>query len=514
MDSFENLFVGNTRFFGVHENNTSSTKKEKLNTVRYSEHLKGIVSLGICPIKDNNKVSFAAIDIDNHGKYIQEPDDIKRILKEVWLKYKGSLIPCRSKSGGLHLYRFYKFEIPAFYAINEMKTIAKELNVEFSEIFPKQRFITPGNYGNWINLPYFGATRQALDENGNEIEFFQFIEIVNQHRVEVSTIISIFDFMSQAPPCIAKALEENLIGKGNRNIWLFHIAVFIKQTGMDLNLALNEINNIIASPLSEKEISTIIKSVQNKDYKYKCREPEIQEVCKSCNLAEICRTRKFGVSEDDFEEMESSVFAEFLSAVYWLNEMKQVENITLTYQLSDRESEERLNISPLNFIKFPEIKKMIYLSSYVLIQEVKQKKWETQINKLPKTFEDLPDQLNPGYKVIEMVIQWLEALGTTKKIENVALGKVYTDIFKGIEYYYFEPGLFSERLKNLIGANKITSGFFAELSAKYGFIRQRLYIGEKRPTLWAFPVNVIEGLKSDMIKHMGIRKQVEESEDY
>lgn len=94
------------------------------------------------------------------------------------------------------------------------------------------------------------------------------------------------------------------------------------------------------------------------------------------------------------------------------------------------------------------------------------------------------------------------------------LGKIYKDTFKGIEYYYFEPSLFSERLKNLIGAAKITSSFFAELSAKYGFMRQRMYIGDKRPTLWAFPVNVIEGLKSDMIKHMGLRKQIEESEEY
>jgi hypothetical protein len=100
-------------------------------------------------LDDNEKVSFAAIDIDEY------PIDHAAIASK--LKSWGlPLVVCNSKSGGAHLYVFFsRLEDPSA-VVNVLENIATALGYSGTEIFPKQTTRDkPNSLGNFINLPIF-----------------------------------------------------------------------------------------------------------------------------------------------------------------------------------------------------------------------------------------------------------------------------------------------------------------------------------------------------------------------
>jgi len=121
-----------------------------------------------------NECKFGAIDVDVYNK----PDEIKRIVSEIY-DQKLPLVPCSSKSGGLHIYLFLKNLSNAQIVINYLKSINKKLKIHAKEIFPKQTLTlqTKGkrkgkyNIGNGILLPYKSvvhSTEGSYEECSNK----------------------------------------------------------------------------------------------------------------------------------------------------------------------------------------------------------------------------------------------------------------------------------------------------------------------------------------------------------
>ena len=82
--------------------------------------------------------------------------NIKEILGRL-RELKVKVHPCRSKSGGLHVYLFTSEWVPAELMRNKLEHIAASIGFGGSEIFPKQSKILSnrGDIGSWINMPYF-----------------------------------------------------------------------------------------------------------------------------------------------------------------------------------------------------------------------------------------------------------------------------------------------------------------------------------------------------------------------
>ena len=77
--------------------------RQPLTLDHIQDHLKGTNGVGSIPIKENNKCSFGALDID------QYPLDLVAIDKRL----RDNDIPavvCRSKSGGAHRFFFFSEE--------------------------------------------------------------------------------------------------------------------------------------------------------------------------------------------------------------------------------------------------------------------------------------------------------------------------------------------------------------------------------------------------------------------
>ena len=84
---------------------------------------------------------------------------------------KLPLVPCMTKSGGVHLFLFTKEPIPAFKLQNKLEEIAASMGRTGDEIFPKQyewskQQPQEKQTGNWLNMPYFSGndtTRYAIN---------------------------------------------------------------------------------------------------------------------------------------------------------------------------------------------------------------------------------------------------------------------------------------------------------------------------------------------------------------
>src|SRR6187549_134537 len=106
------LFEGSETHHGTHgapeldENGVKWNIKTTARTLRgpatlelWQEHLSGKTPLGVIPIRNDSTCRWGSVDIDEY-----DVDAVEVVGKVEAAKLP--LVPCRSKSGGLHLFMF------------------------------------------------------------------------------------------------------------------------------------------------------------------------------------------------------------------------------------------------------------------------------------------------------------------------------------------------------------------------------------------------------------------------
>ena len=118
VSKFKEIFLGLERAYGTfqpgesfREDNKAEGKsfihKQQIEDTLWEDHLKGAwPSLGIFPINDEDKCRWGCIDID---QYPLDHLSIVTKLKEKNLPF----VVTKSKSGGAHLFLFFKDYVPA-----------------------------------------------------------------------------------------------------------------------------------------------------------------------------------------------------------------------------------------------------------------------------------------------------------------------------------------------------------------------------------------------------------------
>jgi len=314
INNFRDIFTGNIHNYGQHTYNFSEKgEKEKgdnktitntlLTSLQYKDHLNGKTGLGIIPINEESKCKFAVIDIDVYNQ------SFKPYLEAIE-RHDFPLIPFYSKSGGLHIYVFFKTPVKAKSAIDRITAISKILGItlfvkqhknETLEIFPKQVKLSKGQVGNWINLPYFGVdkAKQVLVKEGKALNFNDALMHIKNKMTSIEELDELLEDLpySDAPPCIQTLFLLNMLGKNSgRNNYLFSFGVYLKKKDENyFEQAVMEINNGLEEPLPVKEVEqTVLSSLRKKDYTYKCTASPCLDFCDK----KICQARKYGIGKD------------------------------------------------------------------------------------------------------------------------------------------------------------------------------------------------------------------------
>ncbi len=175
IDGFAELFQGREDAYGT---GRGECIRRPLTQVQYHVHLRGDGhGLGVYPMRPDNTVRFAAIDLDC-------PDfDFVRDLQPflpgfTWIE--------RSRSGNAHLWAFFAQPCPAWVARGIMRAALEAGGRPNVEVFPKQDELREGMLGNYINLPYHGSDRPVVghDEGYPPVPLPWFVENALAERID------------------------------------------------------------------------------------------------------------------------------------------------------------------------------------------------------------------------------------------------------------------------------------------------------------------------------------------
>ena len=280
----------------------SYTIKKPVTDLLWEQHIKGIEpALGIVPINEDNECKWGCIDIDTY------PFDHLSLIKKI-KEEQLPLIVFRSKSGGAHVYCFTTEFVPAILMRNKLTQMASIIGHSKAEIFPKQNTIKAerGDVGSFLNMPYHGgdrSSRYAFDEEGQPMTMAKFCDYYDEFAIAKETLQRLHltqntkeetDF-PEGPPCLQTITKQGGISEGGRNNFLYNIGVYLKKAfPTEWETKLEDYNNekYINPTLKATEVIGVAKSLQRKDYDYKCGDQPICDFCQD----KLCYTRKFGKS--------------------------------------------------------------------------------------------------------------------------------------------------------------------------------------------------------------------------
>lgn len=156
---FINLFGGlaDSEAIGAYGTGAGRWVKKPLTPLDVAAHLAGDgVGIGIPPLRPDNTVVFAAIDLD-------EPDfDAAREMQKYipgvsWIE--------RSRSGNAHVWVFFSTPIEAWLPMALLKEACVAAGKKHVEVFPKNHDFAKVKLGNYINLPFHGSERPILRDD-------------------------------------------------------------------------------------------------------------------------------------------------------------------------------------------------------------------------------------------------------------------------------------------------------------------------------------------------------------
>lgn len=298
---FQALFAGDPNFYGCFEPGEPVAKGDKQKGKTWTEksphkdmnwrrHLAGEMGLGIVPILKDSTCVYGGIDIDDYNI------DVPKLCKELQLR-RLPLMPMLSKSGGVHLYIFLKNPHKAIKVRALLINIASALGYPGVEIFPKQ--VKKGAVGNWLNLPYFGDSRQALDSDGEPMPIEAFLDLAESCLTDLNHEQPFTD----GPPCLERLAP--FIVDGERNAAMFAMGIYCKKKYPDTwDDELEKLNELMEPELETKELLSLIKSLREKEYKYKCGEPPIKAACNR----DLCVKRTHGIIDRKLVFMPSAFY--------------------------------------------------------------------------------------------------------------------------------------------------------------------------------------------------------------
>lgn len=381
LNRLQRLFRGRENAFGQWKEGAIKTVESPITEKEWLTHLggKGPI-LGIIPITETNDCYFGAIDVDddtvNHAA-------LAGIVEHARLP----LVVCRSKSGGAHLYLFLLDPAPAKLVKEKLTRWAGALQLKNPpykngsphplEIFPKQIKLAPDVTGNWINLPYYGngsTQRYAVTADGTKLSITEFLDYAESKAISATTLealeADVEGTFRQGPPCL-KTLDMVGIPEGGRNMGMFNIGVYFKLSDPEnWKERLKEYNSSgkIDPPLKGADIKALIRSLESKDYQYKCDDIPISPHCKKAE----CKKQKYGIGGFRLVKLAGSMPE--------LGNLRKVMTDPPRWILSVNGSDVDLQTDDLMLI--PRLRRAIMDKCSLVFPVMKQHEWDDQLSQL------------------------------------------------------------------------------------------------------------------------------------
>ena len=378
-------------------------------------HISGKKGIGAIPINEENKCRFGALDIDeyplDHNKLIDKLEELK-----------VPCIVCRSKSGGAHIFFFFKEWMNASDFRDKAAEISSALGHGRCEIFPKQEqiLVERGDVGNFINLPYFDSEqtlRYAILKRGGdyvEASLSEFIEEIQKVKAVPKDFLKLpiggpVELLPNYIPCLRTKLAIGVF-EGERNRTAFQLGVFLQRLDPgNWKIKFEEHNmSDFHPPLSASEVVAIQNTLEKKEYQYLCKE---EPMASHCNQG-VCRSMKLGIGATSMPVI-SGLSVILSEPRLWFVDIggQRIEITTEELQaprLFQRACMEQLKMMP---------------------PKLKDSDWETTVNSLMEKCNEIqvPEELTYKGQFFSILEAYCTGRIQAQTFEEVMLGKPYTD---------------------------------------------------------------------------------------
>ena len=416
----------------------------------YERHLQGNKDfvLGIVPVNEEDMCVFGAIDVDQHN---MPKVDIITLIKKIRQK-KFPLIPCRAKSGGMHLYCHTKEPIPARVMKKKLRQFVSALQLpNNTEVFPKQSSLLEGgnlkDIGSWINIPYWGGDntdRYAYNDVGEKMlmeEWIRAVDYYSRYEQELEAVKppTAKEEFSDGMVCLSQmAASPEGFPPGTRDTAIFNLGIYFKKSHPDdwedrikaankkyCRQAVPTEQGITYAPmpLDDKTMESLIKSVKRKGYHYQCNNPPL---CNHCDRA-ACRLRKHGIGLDGMGiPISGTIQKHDTNPPQWIMDIE-----------GDEESR-RVCLTTEQFFRLNLYKLKVFESRVKVVKVSKQAEWELILEKVCEGIDivkyDFSD--SPEGRLESHLRAFCTGLATAREWREVDLGMPYTD--RGLHWFKLE----------------------------------------------------------------------------
>jgi hypothetical protein len=248
------------------------TIREEVTLEHYRRHLLGEESLGVFPLLPDSTCRFGAVDIDR-----KDPEAARAVyeaLKSLGFEFGVHMEQSRGK--GYHVWLFVDDPVPARDMQVILRRAVRDAGLpEKTEIFPKQADAATVEFGNYINLPYFGETdgpRMMLTDGQMEpMPLTRFLTLCRP--LPATTVRAIASGLSDDPaaergsrPIAGKWIVDCLSGvpEGQRNETAAKLVGYLQSRGIPEDVTLN----LLASwadkcdpPMDHKELGRVVTGI-------------------------------------------------------------------------------------------------------------------------------------------------------------------------------------------------------------------------------------------------------------
>jgi hypothetical protein len=395
----------------------AATRREPLTDALWAQHLAGTYGVGVIPIRDDSTCTWGAIDVDVYADL-----DHGRVASTL-VRMALPLVPCRSKSGGLHLYLFCQVPVSAAEIQKKLQDIAARLGYGKEEIFPKQTTIRveAQDLGSWVNAPYFDAAntnRYAVRPNGDAMTAEEFLNAADAAKQPAEWFSQSLPQntdspLPDGPPCLQHLMAIGF-PPGTWNVGVFNLGIYCKKAHPDnWKGHLDQLNakNFPPDKWPASDLDPIKKSLK-KDYFYQCDKQPLKQYCDR----ETCRQRQYGVGANLLPSL-SSLTMLLTSPPVWFLDIEGGHRIELT-------TEELFN--PLAFqIKCGNHRVVVPVTGRAAWTEYL-RPFITKANEIPVADDGSGDDSSPRALFLELLENFCTDRVQAQSLEEVRQHKPYT----------------------------------------------------------------------------------------
>lgn len=500
------IFAGNNAAYGTHGEpvqngykweikSTAQTLRGEVTSQLWQRHLDGDVPLGIIAIRSNSTCSWGSIDIDEYE------DNLLGVITKLE-SLQLPLVPCRSKSGGLHLFLFLAEPVPAAAVRGALTTWAAALGFAGSEIFPKQTQVIAekGDVGNWMVMPYYGSTygnkikeQVGLRKAGGEMLLSEFISAAENSRITPAQLQEASKIkgrqlvarnghavaapaqtkgpFADGPPCLQHLVAIG-VGEGGRNNTLFQMGVYYKRAHpnewkIDLE---NANRDFLDPPVTAQEVLGIVQSLskEGKEYRYKCKDEPMHSHCDS----KLCRLRKFGVGEAGATPIISGLSKLDSDQPIWFVDVE----------------EHRLSLSTIELLQYPKFQLACASKIHRFFANISQADWVEVLAEAAKALVliDAPYEVGETGRFIEVLEEFLTNRRSASRLEDIHAGMPWLDD-EDNRYYFRLRDLHDFLARETVEWRTVTRGQISQLvqgDSIKGGKRQRWITGHNVNLFW------------------------------